>query len=79
MKMMMRDGGKMYYCHCFCFCYLIRMDLINFSDAPHSSAVVEIAVVVVHWQIHFSVAAVAAMRNKMKGNGYAKIVIKAIT
>lgn len=35
-------------------CVLIRMDLINFLDVPHSSAVVEIAVVLVaeRWEYH---------------------------
>lgn len=34
---------------------MIRMDLINFLDVPHSSAVVEIAVVLVteDWEYHF--------------------------
>lgn len=37
-------------------CVVIRTNLINFLDVPHSSAVVEIAVVLVavHWEYHSS-------------------------
>lgn len=49
------------------FRILIRMDLINFLDVPHSSVGVEIAVVLVavHWECHFSVRIERKLSNKI--------------